>query len=139
VLEAHDVAAVAVLDRVADGSVLRGLAQVGGRLRAGLDAMVAAHDVGHLVTVGGEPQRTVVGCAGDDPDVVRSHLQQHLLLAGALFNGSLFVSAAHTPDDVDRTVAAFDDASRALAAAPSLAAVEAGLLAPRLRPVFRKP
>ncbi len=127
-------AAAAVLDTIADGRVLAGIEALGSRLRAGLADRVTRHGLDDLVTVGGEPQRTVVGFAGPAPLVTKSWVQQCFAEARILFNGSFFISARHTDADVDRTVAVFDEALAVLASGDDVAT---RLVGPPVEPVFR--
>jgi glutamate-1-semialdehyde aminotransferase len=129
-------AARAVLDTIADGTVLAGINTVGLRMFGGLRELVGAHGVGSRVRISGEPERTVVGFLGDDHLVVKSWVQQELARAGILFNGSMFISARHTAGEVDGTLAVFD---RALAALADGADVSPRLLGPPVQPVFRTP
>jgi glutamate-1-semialdehyde 2,1-aminomutase/spore coat polysaccharide biosynthesis protein SpsF len=129
-------AARAVLDAVADGTVLADIEARGRRLLDGIDERIDAHGVGHRVTVGGEPQRAVVGFAGDDHLVVKSWVQQTLAEHGALFNGSMFICARHSDGDIDRTLDAFDAAFVALA---DDAPVASRLKGDPVQPVFRAP
>jgi glutamate-1-semialdehyde aminotransferase len=129
-------AAKVVLDTVADGSVLADVEKCGRRMLDGLGDLVVRHDVGHRVTVGGEPQRTVVGFAGADHLVVKSFVQQTLIEHGVLFNGSMFISAAHTDHDVDVALAGFDEAFAVLADGDDVAG---RLKGPPVQPVFRTP
>ena len=59
-------AARAVLDTLADGTVLADIEALGRRMLDGIAELIAAHGVADRVTVGGEPQRAVVGFPGDD-------------------------------------------------------------------------
>jgi glutamate-1-semialdehyde 2,1-aminomutase/spore coat polysaccharide biosynthesis protein SpsF len=129
-------AARVVLDTVADGSVLAGIASTGQRLLDAFVALVASHRVGDRITVGGEPHRAVVGFPGDDGLLVRSWVQQTFAQAGILFNGSMFICARHSVDDVDRAIAAFDGALAAVATGEDLLPRLAG---PPVQPVFRQP
>jgi len=129
-------AARAVLDTIADGAVLAGIHRLGCRLRGGLDRVVARHGVGGLVTVGGEPERSVVGFVGPDELLWRSWVQQVFADHAILFNGSMFVSASHDEADIDRAIGAFDAALATMATG----ADPRGLLrGPPVQPVFRKP
>ena len=127
-------AAAAVLDTIADGTVLGEIEALGSTLLAGMVERVDRHGVGHLVTVGGEPQRTVVGFTGPDHLVHRSWVQQCMGRAGALFNGSMFISARHSDADVALALDAFDTALASLGAGEDVAA---RLVGPTLEPVFR--
>ena len=129
-------AACAVLDTLRDGIVLKGINSLGQHLQAGIVELVARHGVGDRVRVGGEPERTVVGFAGDDHLVVKSWVQQTLAESAVLFNGSMFVSARHTMDDVETTLAAFDKAFAALAGGADVGPLLRG---DPVKPVFRTP
>ncbi len=129
-------AAGAVLDAVADGIVLAGIEHLGRRMYDGLRELVATHDLGHRVRIGGEPQRAVVAFGGDDQLVVRSWVQQTLVKQGCLFNGSMFICARHTEDDIEQALAAFDAAFKALAGDADVAPLLEG---PPVQPVFRNP
>ena len=129
-------AAKVVLDTVADGTVLAGIEALGQRMLAGIAERIDAHGVGHRVTVGGEPQRAVVGFTGDDQLVVKSWVQQTLIEQGVLFNGSMFICARHTQADVDLTLAGFDLAFDALADGRDVAD---RLKGPPVQAVFRTP
>jgi glutamate-1-semialdehyde aminotransferase len=129
-------AAAVILDTLADGSVLADINKRGRRMLDGTRDLIDRHDVGHRVTVGGEPERAVVGCAGEDHLVVKSWVQQCLVEAGSLFNGSMFICARHTDDDVDSTLAAFDTAFEALRDDRDVRSLLAG---PPVQPVFRAP
>lgn len=129
-------AAAAVLDTLADGSVLAGIEARGRRMLDGLVELVATHGVGDSVRIGGEPQRAVVAFGGPDQLVVRSWVQQRLIEEGVLFNGSMFVCARHSDADVDRALAAFDSAFSSLASDHDIAR---RLKGPVVQPVFRSP
>ncbi|MEL7210433.1 MAG: aminotransferase class III-fold pyridoxal phosphate-dependent enzyme, partial [Actinomycetota bacterium] len=129
-------AARAVLDTVADGTVLAGIESLGQVMLDGVVSLVERHDVAHRVTVGGEPQRTVVGTCGPEPLIDKTWIQQCLLEAGCLFNGSMFIAAAHTSGDVEIALEAFDQAFAGLAGDES---VEDRLAGPVLEQVFRAP
>lgn len=129
-------AARAVLDMVADGRVLAGIGRRGARLLSGMQAAVDTHGVAGRVRVGGESTRAVVAFSGPDQLVVRSWVQQQMAEAGILFNGSMFICARHSDEDVDRALAAFDGALATLAAEGDVAGLLGG---PPVQPVFRTP
>ena len=130
-------AARAVLDTIADGTVLADIEAKGTVLMADLGAAVALHGLGGRITVTGEPQRPVVGFTGDAPLVTKSFVQQTMQDAGFLFNGSMFICARHTSAELTAAAAAF-------ATACAVVADAGDDLAGRLRghpvePVFRAP
>ncbi len=129
-------AARVVLDTVADGQVLAEIEARGQVMLDGLGQLIASHGVGDRVSVGGEPQRAVVGFGGPEPLVDKSWVQQTMAEHGILFNGSMFICARHTAADVDRALGAFDTACAGLAVGGS---VEGRLKGPAVQPVFRTP
>ena len=129
-------AARAVLDTIADGRILRDIEQRGQQLLTGLRAAIDDRQIGDLVTVGGEPQRAVVGFGGQDALVVKSFVQQSLAQHRILFNGSMFISARHSDDDIVATLDAFAVALDAVAERDDL---QSRLVGPPVMPVFRNP
>jgi glutamate-1-semialdehyde aminotransferase len=129
-------AARAVLDTLRNGTVLREINALGQKMLSGIADAIDRHDVHARVRVSGEPERAVVSLLGDDHLVVKSWVQQCLAEDGALFNGSMFICARHTTDDVDRTLASFDRAFEALRGGADVASKLRG--AP-VQPVFRTP
>ncbi|MBX7069479.1 MAG: aminotransferase class III-fold pyridoxal phosphate-dependent enzyme [Microthrixaceae bacterium] len=129
-------AARVVLDVVADGTVLADIEDRGSRLMAGLADRIDAVGVGGRVTVSGEPQRAVVGFPGRATLVDKSWVQQCFAEDEILFNGSMFVSASHTDDDVQRTLDSFE---RACAGLVGDADVSSRLVGAPVQAVFRAP
>jgi glutamate-1-semialdehyde 2,1-aminomutase len=126
--------AVAVLDVIADGSVLRAIETLGRQLQDGIDRLISKHDVGDRVSVGGEPHRAVVQTWGREALITKSWIQQCLLERGALFNGSMFICEKHTEQDVKMTLDAFDRALHTVADRDDLRLWLKGL---PVEPVFR--
>ena len=125
-----------VLETVADGSVLAAINGLGLRLMEGLVGLIDKYQVADRVRVGGEPERAVVGFAGDNPLVTKSWVQQVLGEHGILFNGSMFICARHTEADIERTLDAFDGAFDGIASGADLSALLKG---EPVQPVFRTP
>lgn len=129
-------AAAVVLDVVAQGEVLRHIETLGRRMLDGCAARITTAGVGDRVVVSGEPQRAVLSFPGDDGLVVKSWVQQCLIEAGVLFNGSMFICGRHTEADVDRALDAFSASFAPLAEGVDLADLLQG---PVIAPVFRTP
>jgi glutamate-1-semialdehyde aminotransferase len=129
-------AAAAVLDVIADGSVLQRIERLGMDLQLGIADLIRTHAVADRVSLGGEPQRTVLGTRGDDPLTAKSWIQQCLVEHGVLFNGSMFICASHTDKDVQVALDALDIALDAVSKQDNLRALLKG---PRVEAVFRTP
>jgi glutamate-1-semialdehyde 2,1-aminomutase len=125
-----------VLDLVADGQVLRTIASQGTRLRSGLNEIVEQHGLQHRVRISGEPQRAVVTLLDDPQLTTKSFVQQTFAEHGVLFNGSMFICAHHSDDDIRRTLTAFDLACQTIASTADLHPL---LVGPAVAPVFRAP
>jgi glutamate-1-semialdehyde aminotransferase len=95
--------------------VLAEIEQRGLRLRDGIADLIVRYRIDPRVTVGGEPQRAVVRFTGSEPLVDHSWVQQCLAERSILFNGSMFVCARHTDEQIDETLDAFDAAFGAMA------------------------
>ena len=129
-------AARAVLDAIADGSVLQRIHGLGARMLNGIAKLIGEHGIGDRVRVGGEPERAVLAFAGADHLVVKSWVQQCLVERGILFNGSMFICGRHSEEDIDQALDAFGAAFGAIAEHEDLTPFLKG--AP-VQPVFRTP
>lgn len=133
-------AANAVLDELTS-ELYEALFARGERLRAGVQAGIAEAGVGELVTIGGAAPRTVTIVRepenSDGRLLARSIVQQELLKRGVLFNGSNFISAAHTDEDIDHAVEAYREAFAVLAYALEAGDLAAALEGQPVQPAFR--
>jgi glutamate-1-semialdehyde aminotransferase len=114
-------AARAVLDVLRREPVHDHLWRLGERLQAGVGALIVQHGVGEWVVCSGAAPWTLVLVKEPHEDPrglpAKTLLQQELLKRGILYNGSHFVSYAHTEADVDETLAAYDEAFAIMAQA----------------------
>jgi glutamate-1-semialdehyde 2,1-aminomutase len=129
-------AARAVLDVLADGSVLAEINRLGTRMLTGIESAISRHQIGDVTHVGGVAERAVLGFGGPEPLVTKSWTQQCLIDRGVLFNGSMFISARHTEQDVDIALAGFEEAFAAIGSGDDL---RARLRGNPVEPVFRDP
>jgi glutamate-1-semialdehyde aminotransferase len=129
-------AARAVLDTIADGTVLQAIEARGQVLQDGLRATVDRHGLGTRLRISGEPQRSVVSVLDDVGLVTKSFVQQTFAEHGVLFNGSMFICARHTAEDIDGTISAFDAACATVASGVELRPLLAG---DPVAAVFRAP
>lgn len=131
-------AAGAVLDRL-DTDFYEALYATGERLRVGIQQGIEAARVADWVTVSGAAPRTVVTIR--EPDAAaglpaKTLVQQELLKRGVLFNGSNFICAAHSDEDLALTIDAYGDAFQRLAEGLE-GDLTALLEGPPLQPAFR--
>ena len=114
-------AARAVLDVLREEPVHEHLWRLGTRLQEGVRELIERHGVGEWVACSGAAPWTLVLVSEpqDDPRGLpaKTLLQQELLKRGILYNGSHFMSYAHTEADVDETLAAYDEALAIMARA----------------------
>jgi glutamate-1-semialdehyde aminotransferase len=137
-------AAAATLDAL-DGAAHADLAAKGARLRAAVEASIAAHGLGDWVVIDGEDERTVVQVREPGPPadglLARSLVQQELAKRGVLFNGNNFICLAHSAEDIDVGAAAYDAGLARLAdgladgAGGVAALLEGKAVSPAFRPV----
>ncbi|HSV64495.1 MAG TPA: glutamate-1-semialdehyde 2,1-aminomutase [Mycobacteriales bacterium] len=137
--EGHALAAArAVLHAYQGEDVVGTLHRQGERLVRGVQAEIDTRDLGRFVTLAGRPCNVVYGtrdAAGTPSQAMRTLFLQELLLRGVLAP-SFVISAAHSDDDVDRTVeavaGALDVYARAL-----VDGVERHLHSRAVKPTFR--
>jgi glutamate-1-semialdehyde aminotransferase len=139
--EALSLAAVrATLQVMRDEPVHEHLWRLGSVLQHGIRDRIAANGLDGVVSASGAAPWTLVAVNEPHPErdgmSVRTLIQQELLKAGILFNGSNFICYAHTEADIERAIVAYDAAFAVLAAAlPD--GVAARLEGPPLSQVFR--
>lgn len=133
-------AARAVIDVLREEPVHEHLWRLGERLQEGVRGLIERHGVGEWVVCSGAAPWTLVMVSEPKEDPrglpAKTLLQQELLKRGVLYNGSHFVSYAHTQADVDETLAAYDEAL-AIMASVLPDDVDRLLEAPPLGQVFR--
>jgi glutamate-1-semialdehyde aminotransferase len=112
-------AAEATLRTLCEQPVHEHIWRLGRRLQEGIRAAIARHDLADWVSCSGVAPWTIVSVREPRPEqpglVAKSLLQQELLRRAILFNGSHFVSYAHTDEDIEEAIDAYDGALRTLA------------------------
>jgi glutamate-1-semialdehyde aminotransferase len=130
----------ATLDVIVEEDVCEGLWRRGAALTTAINEAAERHGMVDAVAATGAAPRSVVAPAEPDPaseTAARTYLQQELVKRGVLFNGSNFISHAHTDEHITEIAAAYDEAIARLAAVwPDR--IAAALEAPPLAPVFRR-
>ena len=111
--ETHALAAtIACIRFYLENPVIEELEKKGIRLAAGIQRVVAQHGLSDFVQIHGKPCNLVYAALdpeGNSSQLYRSLLIQELIKRGVL-GPSLVVAYAHTDEDIDRTIAAFDGA-----------------------------
>lgn len=127
-------AVVAVIETLEGEPVVDYIWSQGERLRQAFQASVQRYGLAEKVTVTGEPPRVVMSFA--DGDIARSIVAQELAKREILFNGSFFVSYAHTDGDIDLTIEAVDESLAVLSKALESSDPSSYLLGPPGRSVL---
>ncbi|MGA9314587.1 MAG: aminotransferase class III-fold pyridoxal phosphate-dependent enzyme [Solirubrobacteraceae bacterium] len=135
-------AARATLDVLAREPVHEHLWRLGRRLQKGVLDAIERHDLDEWVRCSGAAPWTIVSVREHDPDATtlaaKSLVQQEMIKRGVLFNGSNFISYAHTEADIDLAIEAYDSSFETLSSALPHD-VESRLQGPPLTPAFRTP
>jgi glutamate-1-semialdehyde aminotransferase len=135
-------AARATLDVLAGEAVYEHLWRLGERLQRGVSSAIDRHGLEEWVACSGAAPWTIVSVREPDPDATtlpaKSLIQQEMIKRGILFNGSNFISYAHTDADIDFAIEIYDAAFGVLSSAlPD--DLESRLEGPPLTPAFRNP
>ncbi len=135
-------AARTTLDVLSAEPVHEHLWRLGRRLQDGVSAAIERHGLTEWVSCSGAAPWTIVSVREPDPDGIaltaKSLVQQEMIKRGILFNGSNFISYAHTCADIDLTIEAYEESFEVLAdALPD--DVESRLEGPPLTAAFRTP
>lgn len=135
-------AARATLDVLGSEPVHEHLWRLGRRLQEGVSAAIERSGLSDWVSCSGAAPWTIVSVREPHPGgatlPAKSLIQQEMLKRGMLFNGSNFISYAHTDADIDAAIEAYGAAFEVLAGALP-GDVEDRLEGPPLIPAFRTP
>ena len=134
-------AAIATLRVLERDDVIPTLWRRGESLVSGLRSLVERHGLdGRVVCLGYAPRTAVLfrDADGRESLELKSLFQQECIKRGVLFTGSQFISAAHTDDDVRRTLEIYDEALGELAEAVAHGDAASRLEGRPVQPVFRQ-
>ena len=134
-------AANAVLDVLEKEPVLAHVERIGSGLLDGLRAAVNRHGLDEMVTLEGYPARHVLNFSGDGHEgwLLKSVFQQEGCSAGVLAAGWHAPSYAHTEEDLEVTLAAYESALATMAEGLRNDNLADALHGRMVEPVFRKP
>ena len=133
-------AALSVLDVMFRDDYWEHLTRLGTRLQDGYRRLVADHGLDLMTACVGLPQWSMVTFS-DHAEVGalmwKSLFQQEVIKRGILFNGNQHVSLSHTEAEIDRTLAAYDEALAVVRYARDNGAAAELLEGRPIQPVFR--
>jgi glutamate-1-semialdehyde 2,1-aminomutase len=133
-------AARATLEKLDREDVPAGLKRKGERLIDGVNARIAAHGCGGFLAIVGHPSWTFLVIT-EQPDAdgweLKTLFLQEVLARGILTIGTHNLSHAHSDEDVDRLLAAYDEVFPILGEAVAAGDVRARLRCEPLKPLFR--
>jgi glutamate-1-semialdehyde 2,1-aminomutase len=111
-------AAIATITVLRETDAATSMAAAGSRLRAGLAAQAESH--GFAIRQTGPPQMPLVLFADDPHQRLGARFTEEALLRGVYMHPwhNMFMSTAHTDEDIDAALARTDDAFAALARLP---------------------
>lgn len=105
-------AAKACIPKLRREKVSDHLWQVGARLKDGYNQLAADHGLAEFTSCIGYPCRTIISFSGQgryDELEMKSYFQQELIRRGILWTAYHALSWSHSMDDIDYTLAAYDE------------------------------
>jgi glutamate-1-semialdehyde 2,1-aminomutase/spore coat polysaccharide biosynthesis protein SpsF len=133
-------AAHAVLNVLEREPVLERTGEIGTALLSGVRALIDRHRLKDRIGIEGYPQKTFMSFSGDGEDglLIKSIYQQEAIARGVLAAGYHAPCLAHTQEDVEKTLAAYDHAFSVIARGLKDGNLEKTLRGRPVQPVFRK-
>jgi glutamate-1-semialdehyde aminotransferase len=132
-------AAKATMKIIRDESIPIRIHAIGGALKDGIND--AKEQFGcDFMSCQGLGMRTIINFNSSygDPLLMKSYLQQELLIRGVLWSGTHNISAAHTQHDIDHTIGAYREILPSLKEHVDSGTLAAALHGKPVEPVFRK-
>lgn len=133
-------AAIATIDEMMDQNVPAALAEKGKTLKEGYNQLVTKHNLGGVTNCQGFDCRTIItfNASAGDPLILKSFVQQEMIKRGILWGGFHNVCYTHTEEDIQKTLAAYDEVLSLLALAIKENNVASQLRGKPVEAVFRK-
>lgn len=133
-------AAKATLDKLRGGPVLTDMRKTGESICAGIGALIVKHDLGHMLSVSGDPNWSFLNfrdTANYTMWELKTLYMQEIFERGILSYGTQNVSAAHGAQEVKALLDAYDAAFAALADADANRSLAQVLRCKPLEPLFK--
>lgn len=133
-------AARATIGEMLEQNVPAYLAHLGEQIQEGYNELAAHLGLAHVTRCIGHPARTLVTFApsAGNPLMMKSLVQQELIKRGILWSGFHNLTFAHTPRDVDYTLAAYREALEILRRALRHGRIADQIRGIPVQPVFRQ-
>lgn len=133
-------AAMATIQEMIDQKVPQALAGKGKLLKDGYNQLAKWHGLESVTTCQGFDCRTIItfNASAGDPLLLKSFVQQEMIRRGILWGGFHNVCFTHTDEDIEKTLAAYDEVLALLSAAIKAGTVAAQLKGQPVEAVFRK-
>lgn len=133
-------AAMATIHEMIEKNVPAALAAKGKTLREGYNVLVAKHHLSSVTTCQGFDCRTIItfNASAGDPLILKSFVQQEMIKRGVFWGGFHNVCFTHTDEDIEKTLAAYDEVLALLANALNENNVAQQLRGKPVEAVFRK-
>ncbi len=132
-------AAKATILEMRERDVQARLFEAGGKIKNGLNAMLAELGIEYMKCGGYSPRSIVTfDASAGNPLMLKSLVQQELIKRGILWSGFHTISFSHSDDDIDYTLAAWRDVLPILDSAVQSDSVADLLRGAAVEPVFRK-
>jgi glutamate-1-semialdehyde aminotransferase len=112
----------------------------GGQLKQGCQQLIAAHGLTENIDCSGYDCWLRLAFAGQDEregKAIETLFRQEITRRGILLRPSVFLCAAHSPDDIETTLRAFDEAMAIVATAKEEGTIEQHLVGAVIEPVIR--
>lgn len=133
-------AARATLEKISKEPVIERLNENGSRVANGLHRRIADHGVGHIFSVSGRPCWSFVNIAGVGPYTewdIRTYVLQEMFERRVLMLGTHNMSYAHTDDDIEQLLDAYDEILPVVRDAVAAETLDIKLRCESLKPLFR--
>ena len=133
-------AAITVIDKLRNESVLQHIWEIGGVLRKGLNERLERHGLQNVIKASGKDPWVILGFS-DHPSAEAAAIKTlfivEMLKRGVLIQGSHNICFAHDSGDVSDVLSAYDETLPLIAEKLETGTLVADLMMPIIRPIFQ--
>ena len=133
-------AAMATIHEMMEKNVPAALAEKGKKIKDGFNQLVIKHQLESVTTCQGFDCRTIItfNTSAGDPLILKSLFQQEMIKRGILWAGVHNICFTHSEEDIDKTLAVYDEVLNLMAEALKQNNVASLLCGKPVEAVFRK-